>query len=176
MLYILWGLINVALAAFFIVICFNATKHLREKFGIVVAFFFVIMLLSFMANPKDDDGSQDSRSGQRRNWEFAADSLVLTYHKEHHSIKLEKTAISAITMGLTFAQDPQTQFYFPVSAYTGITGLEGGTKWKPSTIDVNKTDENGKFEYYVTGTVEWKLQWLTVYHQPKQYKGYVYVQ
>jgi len=47
-------------------------------------------------------------------------------------------------------------------------------KWKSpnaKTIAADRTDDNGVFEYFVDGVVEWKLLGTTIYSQPKKFNG-----
>ena len=44
MLYLIWGLLNLGLVIYFLVICFRATKLVKEKIGLFAAVFFVLGL------------------------------------------------------------------------------------------------------------------------------------
>lgn len=67
MIYILWALLNIALFTLFLVICFYATKLIKEKYGLFISCVFVIGLLSFAGNSKKNNDSIDKNSGEIKN-------------------------------------------------------------------------------------------------------------
>lgn len=74
-------------------------------------------------------------------------------------------------LGIKYGKDKQSQINILISASSSTTGFISGTKWKPISIIINKTNDNNKFEYFVEGVVEWKLLGATIYSQSKVYKG-----
>ena len=86
-------------------------------------------------------------------------------------IDLEKTLISKYSLGISYGKDMQLQNNIPVSANTWTTGFESGTSWKPTSIIINRTNDNQKFEYEVDGTIKWSLLGMRIYSQSKHWKG-----
>ena len=76
MLYLLWSLLNIALFLYFIIICFKATKLLREKVGLLASIIFVAGSLSFIGQSNIDNDNKEPNSNQIRTWKFhSADTL-----------------------------------------------------------------------------------------------------
>lgn len=169
MLYLIWGLLNIGLFLFFIVTCFKATKLIRERSGLFASIVFVFGLLSFVGNPSNDN--KESNLNQIKTWKFTSEDSLNRNATFGIDIELEKTLISKYQLGIKYCKDKQEQINIPISANSWTTGVISGTNWKPSSIIVNRTEDNNKLEYYVYGIVEWKLLGATVYSQPKEYKG-----
>ena len=170
MLYLLWSLLNIALFLYFIIICFKATKLLREKVGLLASIIFVAGSLSFIGQSNIDNDNKEPNSNQIRTWKFHSADTLNKNATFSLDVILEKTLVSKYNLGIKYGKN-QEQFNIPISAYTMTTGFSSGTNWKPITIVVNRTADNNKFEYMVTGMVEWKLLGATLYSQLKEYKG-----
>jgi hypothetical protein len=171
MLYLLWGLLNIGLFLFFIVICFRATKVIREKFGLITSIVFVFGLLSFVGHSNCDNENKEPNSNQIKTWKFISEDSLNRNATSFIKIDLEKTLVSKYDLGIKYGKDKQRQLNIPTSAYSSTTGFISGTKWKPILIIINRTNDNNKFEYFVDGVVEWKLLGATIYSQQKKYKG-----
>ena len=169
MIYLLWGLVNIAIFLFFIIICFKAIKFVRAELGLFAAIIFVFGLLSFVSNPNKKDNNEPN-SNQIQTWKFNLDSTK-SYESESLNITLEKTLVSKYYMGIIYGKSLEGDLNIPISAYSSTEGLSSGTSWKPIDIVVNRTNDNRKFEYSVYGIVEWKLLGSTFYYQPKEFKG-----
>jgi hypothetical protein len=170
MTYLLWGILNIGLLLFFIVICFRATKLIREKIGLFASVIFVLGLLSFISGSGNDDNRQPN-SSQIKTWEFNKEKNLNTNETHLLNISLEKSLASENVLVIKYGQERQQKSKIPISAYSDMTGLRSGTTWNPSIIVVNKTTDNNKFEYFVSGVVKWKLLGATIYSQPKDYMG-----
>ena len=59
MLELIWGLINIAILIYFVIICFKSTKVIKEKLGIFASLIFVLGLLSFIAKPSDEESKSE---------------------------------------------------------------------------------------------------------------------
>jgi hypothetical protein len=173
MIYLLWALLNIGLFIFFIVICFNATKLIKEKFGVLTSIVFVFGLLSFVGRSNNDKDNKEPNSNQIKTWKFNSIDSLDKSSNVYMDIDLEKTLISKYSLGIGYGKDKQLQNNIPTSANTWTTGFESGTSWKPISIIVNRTDDNNKFEYEVDGTIKWSLLGMKIYSQPKHWKGIV---
>lgn len=171
MLYLLWGLLNIGLFIYFIFICFNATKFIRGKLGIVASIVFVFGLLSFIGNSNFDSDNKEQGLNQVKTWQFISPDSLDKSSVVFLQIDFEKTLISKYCLGIQYGKDKQLKNNIPISAVTWTTGFESGTSWKPISIIVTRTDDNGKFEYEIEGMVKWKLLGLTIYDQTKTWKG-----
>lgn len=154
MLYLIWGLFNIGLLLFFIVTCFRATKLIREKFGLFASVVFVFGLLSFVGHSNNDN--QEPGTNQIRTWKFVSEDSLNKNATFLVDIDLEKTLVSKYQLGIQCGKDKQGQTNIPMSANSRTNGFISGTNWKPSSIIVNRTDDNNKFEYFVDGIVEKK--------------------
>lgn len=173
MLYLIWAILNIGLLIFFIGICFNATKLIKEKFGILTTIVFVFGLLSFIGTSNVNKDNKELNSTQNKTWKFNSSDNFDKGSNRFIDIDLEKTLISKYRLGIGYRKDIQLQNNIPVNAYTWIVGLQSGTSWKPLSIIVNRTDDNQKFEYEVDGIIKWSLLGMTIYSQPKHWKGVV---
>ena len=169
MLYLLWSLLNVGLFIFFVFICFNATKLIREKLGIFASVIFVFGLLSFIGNSNSDN--EDQNSSQIKAWNFIPADSLKSNENYFVSIDLENTLVSKYTLGIKYGKDKQGQSNIPISSNSSTTGLISGINWRPVSIIVNRTTDNNKFDYCVYGVLEWKLLGATIYKQAKEYQG-----
>ncbi len=173
MLYLIWGLLNIGLFLFFIVICFRATKLVRQTFGLLASIVFVFGLLSFIGHSNNNNDSIEPNTNQIKSWKFALDDSVSRNPTSSESINLEKTLISNNYLFIQYGKDKEGQINIPISVCSSTTGFTSGTNWKPISISISRTDDNDKFEYFVSGVVEWKLLGATIYSQLKEYKGIV---
>ena len=171
MTYLLWGLLNIGLFLFFIVICFKATKLIREKIGLFASVIFVFGLLSFVGHSNNDNDNKEPNSNQIKTWKFISEDSLKSNDSYLLNIDLEKTLVSNYDLGIKYGKDKEGQINIPISAYSSTTGFISGTNWKPVSIIINRTNDNNKFEYSVDGVVEWKLLGATIYSQLKEYKG-----
>lgn len=171
MIYLLWGLLNVGLFLFFILICFKATKLIREKVGLFASIIFVFGLLSFAVKSNEGDSNKEPNSDQIKTWKFISEDSLKSNESYLLNIVLEKTWISTYNLGIKYGKDKEGHLNIPVSAYSLTTGLSSGTNWKPVSIIVIQTNDNHKFQYIVDGIVEWKLLGAKIYSQSKHYKG-----
>jgi hypothetical protein len=178
MIYLLWGLLNIGLAIYFIITCFKATKLIHEKNGLLASAIFVCGLLSFVVFSKknDDnkvriDNKKETILGRNKTWEFASKDSLKRNSTNWIDIDLEKTIISKFVLCIEYGKVKQGELNVPISAITSTSGFLSGTSWKPISISVNRTTDNNKFEYLVVGFVKWKLLGATLYSQQKEYSG-----
>lgn len=173
MIYLIWGLLNLGLIIYFLVICFKATKLVREKIGLFAAIFFVLGLLSFLGERAKDSYNKGANSNKTDSWNFASEDSLNREGVYFVQINLESNLISKRDLGVKYGRDKQGLTNIPISAYSTETGFISGTIWRPITIKVNRTDDNNKFQYFVIGVVEWKLLGATIYTQSKTFNGIV---
>ena len=168
MIQLLWGLLNIWLVLFFIVICFKASRLVRDNIGYLAAVVFVFGFLSFM-------GNKDQNLKQKNSWVFASKDSLITEMNSSIQIRLEKTMLTTLGLGISYGHHKTDQQNIPISAYSTLTGFMSGLNWKPASISVYKTADNTKFQYYVDGILEWQLIGATIYAQSKDYEGLVLI-
>jgi len=165
MLYLIWGLINIGLFLFFIFICFDATKLIREKLGLLASLIFVFGLLSFIGHSNNDNDNIEPNTNRIKHWDFYSQDSIIQNTTDNIYINLEKTLISKYELGIQYGQKKTSKLNVPITAYSLTEGFISGTNWRPISIIVNQTDDNKNFWYLVYGTLEWKLLGATVYNQ-----------
>jgi hypothetical protein len=173
MLYLFWALLNIGLFIFFVFICFNAAKRIKEKFGLVASVVFVFGLLSFVGHSDDDESNNKPNTNYIQTWDLRTSDSLAEGYRYFAEIELEKTLISKYNLAIGYNKDSVAKNSVPVSAFSRVTGFQNGTNWKPVSIIVNPTTDSRTFEYEVDGTVGWKLLGMTVYYQPRHWKGIV---
>ena len=173
MLYLIWALLNVAILVFLILGCIKATKLIKEKFGLLASIVFVVGLLSFVIGSNIDEENKQPRQNQMMTWKFTPQENIETFSNRFHDLRLQRNLISSYGLSIRYGKDKVDQLNTPIDASSFTVGLVSGTKWEPTSISINKTDDNNKFQYSVSGTVEWKLAGITLFTQSKEFEGTV---
>ena len=172
MFYVLWSLLNIALFIYFILICFKATKLVREKTGLFASLVFAFGLLSFIGPSNNDSYNQESNSNEGKIWKFISEDSIDESSRFPLDIVLQDNIVSKYHLLITCGKDKYLKTNIPINAYSPTFGLTGGTNWKPLHITVERTNNNNKFNYLVEGIVEWQLLGATIYTQLKRYDGF----
>lgn len=170
MIYLLWGLLNIGLFIFFVVLCFKATKLIREKMGLFASIIFLFGLLSFVSS-SSMEYNKELNSNQVKTWTFTTTDSINRKSTYFLKVSLEKTFISKYDLEIRYVEDIKGEKNIPISAYSSASGFISGTNWKPMSIIINRTSDNNQFDYLVYGVVEWKIFSSTIYSQSKAYKG-----
>ena len=170
MIYLLWGLLNIGLLIYFLIISFKVIKLIREKLGLFETVFFVIILLSLIGSANKDSYNRKTNSNGTETWTFTSKDSISQPINLSTCIVLEKNLISKYQLDVIYGKDKKGM-NCPVSAFSSTNGFILGTNWKAESIMVSKTNDNQKFQYIVNGIVEWHLLGITIYTQAKTYKG-----
>jgi len=176
MIYLIWGLINIALIVYFLVICFKATKLVKQKIGLFAAVFFVLGLLSLLGKPTKDSYSSGFNSNKMNSWNFASEDSLNLNPIFSLNVELEENWISKKFLRIRYGKHIQSQINIPINAYTFTTGYTGAIIWKPNSIIVNRTEDNNQFQYLVHIDVNWKLLGTTIYTQFKRFDGTISIE
>jgi hypothetical protein len=170
MMYLIWGLLNIGILIYFLTICFKVTKLVREKMGLFVTVFFVIMLLSFIGNANKDSYSKTTNSNQTKTWNNSSEDSLTFYTSYLPRIEMEKNLVTSYSLEVFYGKDKNNHIV-PKSAYTSNTGFIAGTKWTPISIEIKETSDKNKYSYSVLGVVDWNLLGTTIYTQQKRFNG-----
>ena len=168
MISIIWMLLNAALAALFIVLCYKATKAIKQQVGIGAALFFVLCLLSFNGKPEKEEDKKPMQAFTPR---FTDNQELLRAHKGMESVVLDDRTTFDITLGVTYGYSETQKKLLPISGYSTEEGFTSGQKWNPTGISLTKTEPGNQLHYSVNGMIEWRLLNWVIYRQPKVYKG-----
>jgi hypothetical protein len=166
MFYILWAILNLGI---FIFILSKGFTYFRKKLGSIAALFFVFGLFAFAGD--SDSGEQSIK----KSWAFSSEDSLANNSTAFIEIDLEKTLISKYRLGIGYGRDRQTQKNIPLNATSWTTGIISGASWKPLSIIITQTNDDQNFEYNVDGLIKWRVLGITVYSQPKHWKGVVVV-
>lgn len=130
MMYLIWGLLNIGLLIYFLIICFKVIKLVREKMGLFVTVFFVLMLLSFIANANKDSYSKTTNSNQTKTWNNPSEDSLSFYANYLPRIVMENNLVTSYYLDVLCGKD-KNDYMVPKSADTSKNGLNAGTKWTP---------------------------------------------
>lgn len=170
MLYILWSILNIGLFIYFIVICFRATKWIREKWGFLTALFFVFGFLSFVSHEseKQDQFNHPKTNG---NYYIFHPKDHLEINSEHmHDAKLFVTPFFDLYLNINIAKDSTTKENVVTVANVSTEGLVGSHVWqtKDMRFDVNT---NGNIHYSIAGALQWQLFGKAIFSENKIFEG-----
>lgn len=171
MIYFIWGILNIGLFIYFIVVCFKATKLIREELGLFSSIVFVLGLLSFLGQSYNNNIKKEPNSSSIKTWKYISEDSSKILDSNLISIELERIFVVQYDLGIKYGQDKLTQKNIPISAYSSAKGFISGTNWVPKSISINQTEDNYQFDYIVDGVVEWKLLGFIIYAQSKEYSG-----
>jgi len=161
MIELIWSLLNIVIFIYFVIICFKATKIIRDKLGVFAALLFVFGLLSFIVRPNDE--------------KFISKTFDLNEHGKlegdnySRELKLEDNLTTEIRLYIAFREDERVKKL--ISAQTHRSGFVSGTNWNVEMINVEKLKEENNYFYHVRGVLEWNILGMKIYSEPKNFKG-----
>ena len=166
MLELLWGILNIAILIYFIIICFKAIKIVRDNLGGIATLVFVMGLLSFISKPNEENNKV-------KTFKIKDESIIKGVEKSNRNvfsqeIVLEKELASTIRATITFKEYDQKIRLLNAYAYRSV--FVSGIDWKASNVDITKNTDNS-YNYQITGTKDWRILGLRVYTQFKIFKG-----
>ncbi|WP_298140815.1 hypothetical protein [Flavobacterium sp.] len=166
MLELLWGILNIAILVYFIIICFKVIKIVRENLGGIATLIFVLGLMSFIAKANVENN-------KIKTFEIKDESKIIGEEKINghiftEDIILEKKIVTTIGATITFKEyDQQVRI---INLYTMMNGFISGIDWKASNVAITKNKDNS-YHYQITGTKDWRVLGIRIYTQLKEYKG-----
>jgi hypothetical protein len=169
MVELIWGILNITILIYFIIICFKSTKIIREKLGAFAVLIFVFGLLSFIGAPNDENPKIKIFDLQNQTKEaklnrFKGNTYLLRR-------KLDDNLMTKIELSISFGENENGKNL--LTAYTSRTGFVSGTNWKTENISVEKSKTENKCFYNISGILEWRLLGLKIYSEPKDFDGEV---
>ena len=90
MIYLLWGLLNIGLLIYFLIISFKVIKLIREKLGLFETVFFVIILLSLIGSANKDSYNRKTNSRGTETWTFTSKDSISQPMNSSTGIVLER--------------------------------------------------------------------------------------
>ena len=174
MMYLLWTLLNFGLVLFLIVICFKATRLIRERLGLFASIIFVIGLLSFV-NSSNNKNPARKAGRQTPDFVFKTADQIKPNTSIYTSQAIKTYIGSSINLGVLFGKEVLTGKLVAAEADFSISGLVGGHKWTPQIIAVTPSPSSGNFNYQVSGILNWNLLGIPVFSQYKKLEGVISV-
>jgi hypothetical protein len=171
MVYLLWTLLNFALLISFIVICFRATKLVKEKLGIAAAVIFAIGLLAFMNKEPKAPDQLISQAEHPNTFTVKHNANSSQPTSDYIVVPIEKYVGSTLTMEVSFTRQSPTDSVTASTVAFSASGLVGGHKWKPETAHIYPTSSKNVFRYEAAVMLEWAILGCPVYSQSKTFSG-----
>lgn len=168
MIEIIWGILNVIVIIYFIIICFKSVRAVRDKLGALASLIFALGLLSFIGKSNEENQGTKTFNLQEEN----VDPNKFDGNTYLRQLILENKLATNIELGVKFGENGAGKKL--LSAYTTRTGFVSGTNWVPQMVSVDKSDKSGKsgkYNYYVTGTFEWRILGIKLYSENKNFEG-----
>ncbi|MFM2359401.1 MAG: hypothetical protein RLY16_1394 [Bacteroidota bacterium] len=173
MVYIFWGLLNFAFFLLFIFLLVRVTRLIREKFGYFAAIVFVITIVCFSIYSNQKELRLTDKTNQARKWEFSSSESIDSNTLNFIDLRVEENLTNTVQLHILYGKRLSDNIYLPRSASSGFTGFVSGLNWVPTAISVNRTSNNLKFDYRITGLMEFKLLGFVIFSKSKLFQGFV---
>ena len=168
---LIWGIFNAVVLIYFFVICIKSVKIVRDGLGGLAGFVLVIGLLSFIS--KEDSKNLAEKNINFYNQESSNNSTKSKFsgNSFHQDVSLEKKLTSEIWLNIYFGEEKNDLVI--ISANCMKSGLVSGTKWNVHSIQVDKPKNTNYCNYFVSGSVDWRIMGLNLYSESKIFEGKV---
>jgi hypothetical protein len=168
---LIWGIFNIIVFIFFFVVCIKSVKFVRHGLGVLAGIVLVIGLLSFIS--KDDSKNLAEKNIDFYNKELSNNSSKRTFTGNSFCqvVNLEKNLTSNISLDIFFGE--KNNDLVIISANCMKSGLISGTKWNVHSIHVDKPKNKNYCNYFVSGSVDWRIMGLKLYTESKIFEGKV---
>jgi hypothetical protein len=166
---LIWGIFNIIVFIFFFVVCIKSVKFVRHGLGVLAGIVLVIGLLSFIS--KDDSKNLAEKNIDFYNKELSNNSSKRTFTGNSFCqvVNLEKNLTSNISLDIFFGEENNDLVI--ISANCLKSGFISGTKWNVHSIHVDKSKNKNYCNYFVSGSVDWRIMGLKLYTQNKIFEG-----
>jgi hypothetical protein len=168
---LLW-LISVALGIAFIYFLYRATFYIKDRWGDFYGaiFVFAVWLFFFRGNTVPTNADINNRKAEQ--WEFTSKDSVTKSGNGLVFANLGQNTLSTYSMLVKYGVSKSQHNKVPVEIGFIRTGFGDVAELEPASIRLEDVDANDKMEYFIEGTLNWKLLGHVVYHQPKSYHGF----
>jgi hypothetical protein len=168
---LIWGIFNAVVLIYFFVICIKSVKIVRDGLGGLAGFVLVIGLLSFFS--KEDSKNLAEKNINFYNQDSSNNSTKSNFsgNSFHQDVILEKNLTSVISLDIYFGEEKNDLVIISANCMKG--GLIIGTKWNVHSIQVDKPKNKNYCNYFVSGSVDWRIMGLNLYSESKIFEGKV---
>jgi hypothetical protein len=167
MLELIWGILNIVILIYFIIICFQATKIIRENLGGMATLILVLGLLSFIGSKPNNENNTfqtfDLQNGNKINANHKFNGNTFSTDK-----LLEENVTTKIGLSILFKENNLEKEL--VAATIHRDGFISGTEWKANHINMTRLDRMN-YEYQLSGTLDWKILGIKIYTEIKEFNG-----
>lgn len=157
-----WGIFNIVLTLYFLVICFKSVRYVKEKMGLLAAIIFVLGGLSLVAHP-----GVNALGALQQTTEIVPSSTEAT-QVQTKDIAVDPTWFSHLELTVFALQSPSNTVQY--KATCALEGFVSGRSWQ--TMQVHITPIHAKTcQYTIAGKMQWTLLGMPLYSQHKVYRG-----
>ena len=169
MIELIWGLINILALFYFIIIIFKATKIIRENMGGLTTLILIFGLFSFIGKPNEENNK--IKVFDLKNENKKIESIEIGVNNKLQIKKVEDNLCNNYQIFVNYGKNGKEKNEIKLlSATIHRTGLECGTKYKPTSVIINRIEKN-IYEYEILGTIDWSLGGIKFYTEVKDIKG-----
>lgn len=168
MIYVLWGLLNLALVGLFLALCYKAVVLMRERYGVILAFVFALGLVTTCNNNSNMLSGNKAMASEAKKWKSDDEKNYPGLSKRSLSTLIADNPMFRTMLTVEFAVTESGTF-LPLAGFTVESGIHAGVEWKCNYITLRQ--EGDELHYIVNGTLSWKLFLLGSYSQEKIYTG-----
>ncbi|WP_291076542.1 hypothetical protein [Empedobacter sp. UBA6322] len=156
---LIWILLNIAIFIYFLFICFEVLKYIKNKIGILKTVILTIGLISIISQNSSNEYNFIDLSNKSNTYteKFKIDELI------------ENKIISKINLSIFYIKkDNEIKF---TDVKTEKLGIIGGTELEIHSIAINKTEISKQYNYRLYASKIWKILGFRIYTESKEYDG-----
>jgi hypothetical protein len=169
MIYVIWALLNMALVALFIVLCYKAVVLIKQRYGTVLAFMFALFLIS-TCNDSGRSSGNTAIASEAQKWEADSEENYPGLNKNFVDVQIADNPMFSTSLLIEYMVT-ESGSIIPLSGHASVEGIQSGVKWECTYVTMNL--DGSQLHYEVHGTLDWKLLYLGHHYQQKTYKGTV---
>ena len=163
MLYLLWALINLVSGILLLFLCLRIFKWIRFKFGLVLSFSFLLLLVSLTSF------SPAYTADAPLTWKVATTTNDAAIFPQNYTLEVEQNTLFNIQLRFHSTQTVDGTRERPLEVFCTMEGVTGSHRWIPTAVNIQTV--NHSIHYKVEGFLEWKLLNCVVYREAKQFEG-----
>jgi len=159
--HISWFVLNVAVFLLFVYHLIRYTRIINKKIGSFPAFLFVVGMQSLLSSSNKHGKIEPIKINEE-------DSRLVS--QDFKRVNIYENKLNDISLNITYQKDKDHTKFLPLSVNTSQLGVINGTKWKQSSISINRINDSN-YIYSVHGYFDWSLFGIQIYTQLKHFKG-----
>jgi hypothetical protein len=159
MIELIWFLLNLTILIYFLYICFEVLKLIKNKIGIIKTIIITIGFISITThNSNNEKNFIDILDKSNRYTEkFKVEELI------------DNNIISKIKLSIFYVNENNEIIF--TNAKSENFGLIGGTDLEIHSISFNKSEIINQYEYRLSASKIWKILGIRIYTESINYDG-----